>query len=210
MKALTFWRNIIGDFTNGHYRESIKKVDFDEHQPNRNILTFDTNTTSLNSEELKIRKSIIQDIESIILLSYHKRRFYEKAQPQFWKYAGPEAEITQTKWFEQLLLNEAYIMLTALSDDKVVGFIIGRLISAPEVYNPGGLTLMIDDFCVEQEKDWIFIGTKLVDEIKLLAKTKGAAQILIVCGAHDKSKRCFLKNIGLNIASEWYVGEIHG
>lgn len=97
-----------------------------------------------------------------------------------------------------------------MSDDKVVGFIIGRLISAPEVYNPGGLTLMIDDLCVEQEKDWISVGTRLVDEIKLRAKKKGAAQILIVCGAHDKSKRRFLKNIRLNIASEWYVGEIQG
>lgn len=110
VKALTFWRNIIGDFTNGHYREEIKKVDFDEHQPNRYILTFDTNARPLYSGELKIRKSTIQDIESIILLSYHKRRFYEKAQPQFWKYAGPEAEIKQAKWFEQLRLDESYVM----------------------------------------------------------------------------------------------------
>ncbi|WCR57421.1 hypothetical protein [Rickettsia asembonensis] len=40
----------------------------------------------------------------------------------------------------------------------MLGFIIGRLIEAPEVYDPKGLILIIDDFCVETENDWSFVG----------------------------------------------------
>lgn len=33
-------------------------------------------------------------------------------------------------------------------------------------------------------------------------------QIVVVCGAHDLTKRKFLKKHGLNIVSEWHVGKI--
>ncbi len=148
------------------------------------------------------------DIPSLVALSYQKRRAYEKAQPQFWKYAGPQAEISQAKWFEELLQREDHMILIATNNEKILGFIIGKLISAPEVYNPAGLTLMIDDFCVEQESLWETIGKELINQIKATAKAKGATQILAVCGAHDAHKSTFLKGLGLTIASEWYVGEI--
>jgi hypothetical protein len=36
-------------------------------------------------------------------------------------------------------------------NNELAGFIlIGRLMVAPEVYNPGGLTLLINDFCVSE------------------------------------------------------------
>jgi GNAT superfamily N-acetyltransferase len=99
-------------------------------------------------------------------------------------------------------------MLTAACHQKIVGFIVGKLMPAPEVYNPGGLTLMIDDFCVADESEWHSIGSKLVQKIKAIAKLRGAAQVLIVCGAHDGPKCHFLKKMGLTVASEWYVGSI--
>jgi GNAT superfamily N-acetyltransferase len=99
-------------------------------------------------------------------------------------------------------------MLTAQNNQKIAGFIIGKLMPAPEVYNPGGLTLMIDDFCVADEAEWHSIGSKLVQEIKTIAKLRGAAQVLVVCGAHDGPKCHFLKKMGLTVASEWYVGSI--
>lgn len=141
-------------------------------------------------------------------MSYQKRRAYEKAQPQFWKYSGPGAEISQTKWFEELLGSNDHIILTAESHQKIIGFIIGKLMPAPEVYNPGGLTLMIDDFCVDDEAKWHSIGSKLIQEIKTRTKTKEVAQILVACGAHDEPKRRFLKSMGLTVASECYVGSV--
>lgn len=42
-KALAFWRKAISDFTNAHYKEEIKEIDYDKSQPIRYILSFDTN-----------------------------------------------------------------------------------------------------------------------------------------------------------------------
>ncbi len=161
-----------------------------------------------NFRNIVVCHSKIQDVPDMVDLSYQKRRAYEKVQKQFWKCAGPEAEISQAKWFEELITRDDYIMLTAASGETLAGFIIGKLMPAPEVYNPGGLTFMIDDFCVKQESLWESVGRKLIDEIKKLAEAKGASQILVVSGAHDESKKLCLKSAGLSIASEWYVGGI--
>ena len=158
-------------------------------------------------ERTVIRKAKDIDIISMVELSKIKRQNYEKAQPQFWKYSGTQAEEMQSKWFKELLTRDDYIILVA-DENSVIGFVIGHIISAPEVYNPGGLTLMIDDFCIDHSTTWEVTGGKLIEELKSQAKFKGASQILIVSGAHDKAKRRFLQNMGLTIASEWYVGEI--
>ena len=95
--------------------------------------------------KIKVAQATKTDVASMVNLSYQKRRAYEKAQPQFWRYAEG-AEEGQGKWFEELLGHDDHIILVAKSDTETIGFIIGRLVKAPEVYDPGGLTLMIDDF----------------------------------------------------------------
>ncbi len=147
------------------------------------------------------------DIKSMVSLSYQKRKNYEQAQPQFWKYAENAEEI-QIKWFEELLEHQDYILLVAKLENKIVGFVIGRLVTAPEVYNPGGLTLMIDDYCVETREYWNNVGKELLERIAKIAKEKGAAQFCIVAGAHDNAKCSFLEDFGLSCASKWYVGSI--
>ncbi len=155
------------------------------------------------------RLASISDIEAMVSLSKTKRLEYEKAQPQFWRYAGEEGDKAQEKWFKELLADKNYVMLTAERDtQEILGFIIGKIMPAPEVYNPGGLTLMIDDFCVHSENLWESVGAQLVEAIKKEGKARGASQILIVCGAHDAPKRKFLNEQNLSIASEWFVGGI--
>ena len=207
--ALHFWRKVIADYTNHNYTEEVKDVDYDNYQPKRVILTFDAkNKVTHVDRAISTRLAVARDISAIVNLSHQKRLDYEKAQPQFWKYAGPAAEELQSKWFNALLSHKDYIILTASAEDKIIGFFIGRLITTPEVYDPGGLTLIIDDFCVETEDLWDSVGAKLIEEIKLLTKKKGAAQILVVTGDHDGAKYSFLKNIGLTVASRWYVGGV--
>lgn len=180
-----------------------------------------------------IRTSQLSDINAMVSLSKTKRLAYEKAQPHFWRYAGEEGDKAQGEWFKELLEDRNYVMFTAvrhcehseviqqnnagspqshslLRDDnsEVLGFIIGKLMPAPEVYNPGGLTLMIDDFCVKSENFWQSVGASLIEEIKAAAKSRGATQIVVVCGATDLPKRKFLKDQNLSIASEWFVGGV--
>jgi hypothetical protein len=156
---------------------------------------------------MKILAATKADITSMVNLSYQKRRAYEKAQAQFWRYADGAEEVQQ-KWFEELLERDDHIILVAKSDTKTIGFIIGRLVKAPEVYDPGGLTLMIDDFCVKLDIDWQSVGLELMNTIQALAKEKGAAQFYVVSGAHDNAKCDFLEKFGLSNAAKWYVGSI--
>lgn len=71
-------------------------------------------------------------------LSYQKRKNYEHAQSQFWKYAE-NAESIQTKWFEELLAHQDYILLVAKSETKIVGFVIGNMLM-----KDGKLSAVID------------------------------------------------------------------
>jgi hypothetical protein len=148
-----------------------------------------------------IRKSLKSDIPWMVSLSHNKRKSYAEAQKQFWKMAKDSDKI-QTKWFEELFEKKNAIALVA---DNKEGFVIGKVVTPPEVYD-AGLTLMIDDFCVSDESLWSSTGKDLIDEIKKLAKTQMVSQILVVCGAHDSHKKSLLKQVGLATASEWYVG----
>jgi RimJ/RimL family protein N-acetyltransferase len=161
----------------------------------------------LPPKDYAIRPATVGDINDIVALSYEKRRAYEKVQPQFWRHADG-AEEAQEKWFECMMSKGIGIFLVAEAQNKIIGFIRGQLENAPEVYDPGGFTLMIDDFCVENSGLWSTVGYQLLEEIKIQGKQKGASQILVVSGHHDEPKRQFLKSQNLEIASEWFVGEM--
>ncbi|MBX9977707.1 MAG: GNAT family N-acetyltransferase, partial [Alphaproteobacteria bacterium] len=201
-RALHFWRRVIHAYSHGNFDEILDFVDYASDPK----VIFRFNTQNKNPEPvIHIRHAMALDIPAMVALSHEKRRAYEKVQPTFWRHAKG-AEEAQTMWFNELLMQDDYILLVAESEKMIAGFIIGRLMNAPEVYDPGGLTIMIDDFCVRDPSQWVTIGRELLARIKEIAKDKCAVQIVIVCGAHDEHKRHFLKQDDLTIASEWYVG----
>ena len=211
LSALRFWENTIAKFTDNHFAKETKLIDFDKDQSQRIIFTFDSRHESehkANHGEFVIVRAERADIDTMNMLSQQKRLDYEKAQPQFWKWAGDPGEETQKEWFKELICDDSHIFLVAKNADEIIGFIVGKIISAPEVYVPGGQTLMIDDFCVQYGNLWKSVGLELIKAVKAAAKTKGAIQILVVCGAHDYQKRKFLAEQQLSIASEWFVGGI--
>jgi hypothetical protein len=158
--------------------------------------------------EVTIRPSCLSDVDAMVSPSKAKRLAYEKVQPRFWRYAGDAGDHAQAEWFREILSRKDYVMLTAeYSQSGILGFIIGKLMPAPAVYSPGGLTLMVDDFCVQSEDFWDTVGAQLLEGIKVASKGEGAVQIVVVCGAHDNVKRRFLRGQNLSIASEWYVGD---
>ena len=139
----------------------------------------------------------------MVKLSHQKRLAYSKEQPNFWKMAENSDEI-QKKYFEKELKNDDVIVL--IYEEKQ-GFIIGKLVTPPEVYD-AGLTLMIDDFCIKSGDLWMTIGKELLDECQKRAKNMGAKQILIVFGDHDMQKFSLLETMNMNIASRWYTKTI--
>ena len=146
-----------------------------------------------------IRAAIKSDIDWMVELSHQKRLAYSKEQPNFWKMAENSDEVQQ-KYFEKELKNDNVI---ALIYEEKQGFIIGKLVTPPEVYD-AGLTLMIDDFCISGDL-WMTIGKELLDECQKRAKNIGAKQILVVCGNHDMQKFSLLETMSMNIASRWYT-----
>lgn len=156
---------------------------------------------------IDVRNATHLDIDFMVTLSSQKRTAYAKAQPQFWRPAKNANDI-QKEWFAELILDERYTCLVAEHSYAMLGFIIGKLVPAPEVYDPGGLRLMIDDFCVKDDDSWDNVGAALIDALREVSKKINASQILVVAGHHDSAKCDFLTSVGLSIASRWYVGSI--
>lgn len=208
--ALTFWENTIDKFTGFNFTKETKLIDFDRDQPKRIIFTFDSRQKYEQKPDCRkftVARAQDSDIDFMNRLSRQKRLAYEKAQPQFWKWASESGEQEQKEWFKELISDDTYICLAAKNSNEGIGFVIGKIVSAPEVYNPGGLTLIIDDFCV-LNNEWSTIGSVLLTEIKFIAKQKNVAQIVVVSGDHDSTKKQFLKKSGLSPVSVWFVGSV--
>lgn len=159
----------------------------------------------MNTTRIRLAKNI--DLNEILNLANSKRAEYEIYQPIFWRVA-PDAITQQRDYLANQIADEEVITFVATSEGKLVGFIIGRLVPAPPVYNPGGLTCSIDDFVVNKNDLWETAGADLLDQVRKVAVSKGAIQVVVVCGHLDESKRKVLEKSSLTIASEWWVAPI--
>ena len=153
-----------------------------------------------------IEKPTQTDIAQMVVLSAKKRAEYEIAQPIFWKKA--EANDIQEKWFSEHLTQPMVFSFVAKTSSQIIGFIIGQNIKAPAVYQPGGLTCIVDDFCVSTATAWDTVGSALINKLLSLSQTNGAVQILVVAGQHDLPKNNFLKNQNFAVVSEWFLKDI--
>ncbi len=156
---------------------------------------------------MPIRRAEESDIPRIAELAELRRLQYQHYQPLFWRKAE-DAQEKHTLFLEGLLKREDVIMLVHESTETIDGFIIADLVEAPPVYNPGGPTCRIDDFCVASGNLWESTGVDLLTEVCRKAKEYGAAQSVVVCGHLDQPKRTLLHHMGYSIASEWYVRQL--
>ncbi len=154
---------------------------------------------------MSIRKAETNDIPGIAELAEQRRLQYQHYQPQFWRKAE-DAQEKHTFLLESLLKREDVIMLVHEESTRAIdGFIIADFVEAPPVYNPGGPTCRVDDFCVASGNLWESTGLELLNEVIRKAKEHGAAQSVVVFGHLDQPKRTLLDQMGYSIASEWYV-----
>jgi hypothetical protein len=87
----------------------------------------------------------------------------------------------------------------------VDGFLIATMVPAPPVYDPGGLTCLIDDFTVDRSDLWATVGRELLEEAIRLSEPMGGVQTVVVCGPQDGPKRAMLLDSGQIVASEWFT-----
>lgn len=157
--------------------------------------------------ETIVRKATQDDVLAMVELAEQRRVQYQKYQPRFWRNAANSRE-RHAPFLSKLVQDERVVALVSERNGVVDGFLIATLVPAPPVYNPGGKTCNIDDFCVADGLDWEQSGKSLLAEAMHEMKTRGAVQTVVVCAHLDETKRDMLAKEGFTIASEWYVRDI--
>lgn len=154
-----------------------------------------------------VRKAAPADVPAMVRLAAQRRRIYEQFQPVFWRPAA-DADEKQSAFFATLL--EATDAFAFVHEDAGVvdGFLIGRLVEPPPVYNPGGKACVVDDFWVSDSRRWPRIGTALLAAAEAAGRERGAVQLVAVTAGADEPKRAMLAILGYGLASEWYVKDI--
>jgi hypothetical protein len=122
----------------------------------------------------------------------------------------PDARSRQEPHLASLVSDGDHIALVHQTGDAVDGFVIAALVPAPPVYDPGGLTCLIDDFAVADADLWPTVGRELLDEAQRLAGRKGAVQSVVMCRPRDRSKRSMLLAAGSIVVTEWLTQPIRG
>lgn len=166
-----------------------------------------TSTQDEGVEPEATRPATHEDIDEVAALAADRRRDYEAHQPRFWRQAD-DALVRHRTYLHGLVEASDQVFLVAGDARHVSGFVIGRLTPAPSVYEPGGLTCLVDDFAVERPEAWASLGLLLLGDLLQAARVRGAVQVVVVAGRHDEPKRLALKAVGLVVASEWWTGPI--
>ena len=154
---------------------------------------------------MTVRRAAAHDLPGVLDLAAQRRADYATYQPRFWRPAK-DARRRQSEYFASLLVDpQASVMVYCDQTDMVAAFVIARLVTAPPVYDPGGLTCLVDNFVVRDASDWSAVGGALVDAVRAWASGHGASQLVAVTGRHDQPKRDALRSAGLSVVSEWWA-----
>jgi GNAT superfamily N-acetyltransferase len=153
-----------------------------------------------------VRPARIQDIGAMTRLIEQRRESYERLEPLFWKRAAGSARTT--KWFYTWLLlpSRRTLALVADGQGELLGFLIARRVRTPPVYDPGGPTAVIDDFCVARPEQWMTVGAELLACARAFGRKAGWSQIVVVCGARDEAKAALLRATDLAVVTHWWRG----
>ncbi len=144
----------------------------------------------------------------MVELADSMRREYEAHAPVFQRPAANARE-AHRPWLSQLVENpEVGTFVHEDSDGGVDGFAVITIVPAPPVYDPGGLSSIIDDFAVSSRDKWATAGVTLLNAATAWARERGAVQVVVVSGPHDAPKRAVLQDAGLYVASEWFTAPL--
>jgi len=150
------------------------------------------------------RRAHWRDIPAMLSLIEAHRRSLEQLAPGFWRRSARAPGWTR-RYFRFLLVTRRATMLVAEEQSQVVGMLIGRRVAAPPVYDPGGASLLIDDFCVLSPDLWPRAGAALLDAAMRGLGRPSVAQVIVIAPAADNAKSQWLASAGLTPVSSWWT-----
>ena len=153
---------------------------------------------------MDVRKAETTDIAPAVELVERSRRQFQKFQPTFWRKAAKSAAATGT-FFAELLVAPDTFFLVSVEAGQQQGFLIARKFTNPPVFDPGGDTWLIDDFCVAEPHLWLSVGEALLSHASTLIHEHGGVQIVVVSADRDLAKTEMLRRSDLTIASNWWT-----
>jgi hypothetical protein len=158
-----------------------------------------------------IRPATAADAARMAELAEQKREQYKAYAPVFYRPKPDSRELHAAFLASQIDDEERHLALVHETEGgRVDGFLIATVVPPPPVYDPGGLTCLVDDFLVEAPALWPTVGRELLRQASRLAELKGAVQTVVVCGPEDEPKRAVLVDTGHIVASEWFTRPLSG
>ena len=153
---------------------------------------------------MDVRPAKATDIPTAVAMVERSRRQQQKYQPTFWRKAENSAKATES-FFARLVDEPGTYFLVATEGSQVQGFLIAAKFPAPPVFDPGGETYLIDDFCVAEPHLWLTVGEALLSHASTLIHEHGGAQIVVVSADRDLAKSEMLRRSDLTVASNWWT-----
>lgn len=156
---------------------------------------------------MDVRQGMESDLPALVAMIEAKRREYEACEPVFWRRATDSAATT-LPYFASLLAQGTVTVLVATEAERLLGFLIAMPVPTPPVYDPGGPTVLIDDFCVAEPSLWPTVGRRLLEHARQVGREVGWRQVVVVCGHADQPKSDLLRSTDLSLASTWWTAPV--
>ena len=156
---------------------------------------------------MDVRRGDESDLPAMVEMIEDRRGEYEVYEPVFWRKAADSAATT-LPFFAGLLAQGTATVLVAWDGDRLLGFLIAMPVLTPPVYDPGGSTVLIDDFCVAEPSLWSTAGRRLLEHARQVGREADWRQVVVVCGHADQPKSDLLRSTDLSLASTWWTAPV--
>ncbi len=153
---------------------------------------------------MHVRRARWRDVPAMVELAGQRRLLLEQFAPRFWRRA-PDAPRRTSRYLRFLLLTGRATLFVAEEHGRLVGMLNARRVAAPPVYDPGGASLLIDDFFVTDPQLWPSAGAMLLDAAARRGRELGAVQLIVVAPVQDQAQSDWLAAHDLAPVSSWWV-----
>lgn len=154
---------------------------------------------------ISIRRATDNDVDSLVRLVAEKRRQLEAFEPVTWR-VGKGANDMTAVFFRHQVGEQNAILLVAEENRHILAFINAVFQDPPPIYDPGGKTVMIDDFVAVAGDQGDRAALALLDAAASEGRSRGAVQVIVVSAAMDERAAGWFRSKKMHVFSSWWTG----